>query len=63
MIAARAGCKESMDMVKEQRFMQGLLTKDEYESTLVAHQKICDEMKSDQRDRADLILDTVNNHD
>ena len=63
MIAARAGCKYSMDMVKQRRFMQGLLTKDEYESTLDAHQKICDEMKSDQRDRADLILDAVNNHD
>ena len=33
--------------------MNGFVTKDEYEKTLRAYQKMQDEMKSDQRDKAE----------
>ena len=50
-LAARAGHKESLDMVKT-GFMKGVITKDEYANTLRAYQKAHDEMKSDMRDKA-----------
>jgi len=50
-LAARAGHEDSFDMVKE-GFQNGLVIKDEFTSTLRAHQKIQDEMKSDMRDKA-----------
>ena len=40
------------DAVKD-GFMKGYVTKDEYANTLRAYQKIQDEMKSDQRDKAE----------
>ena len=45
-LAARAGEKLSLVKVKN-GFLAGLVTEDEYSSTLRAHQKIQDEMKSD----------------
>jgi len=51
MIAARAGEKSSLNMVKK-GYIEGLVTKDEYANTLRAYQKIQDEMKSDERDKA-----------
>ena len=48
-IAASAGHPESLDAVKT-GFRNGLVTKDEYESTLRAYQKQVDEMKSEARD-------------
>ena len=51
MIAARAGDSTSLRVVKI-GFEGGLITKDEYASTLRAYQKICDEAKSGERDRA-----------
>ena len=53
-LAARAGHKQSLDMVKE-GFMRGIVTKDEYENTLRAYQQQRDEMKSDDRDKAGII--------
>ena len=50
-LAARAGCKKSLDVVKL-GFRIGLVTKDEYASTLRAHQKSIGDMKSDMRDEA-----------
>ena len=50
-LAARDGHNNSLDNVK-QGFMQGFVTKDEYENTLRAYQQIHDEIKSDDRDRA-----------
>jgi len=50
-IAARAGCKKSLDIIKE-CFMRGDVTKEEYASTLRAYQKRQNEMKSDERDQA-----------
>ena len=50
-IAARAGSKESLNAVK-MGFERGLVTKDEYASTLRAHHESQREMKSDQRDQA-----------
>jgi len=50
-IASKAGHENSLDMVKL-GFMDGLITKDEYATTLRAYQRIQDEMKSDERDRA-----------
>ena len=44
-----------MDWVKD-AFMEGLVTKDEYEISLRAYQFQHKEMKSDQRDRASEIL-------
>jgi len=49
--AARAGSKESLNAVK-MGFERGLVTKDEYASTLRAHHESQREMKSDQRDQA-----------
>jgi len=51
MIAARAGYEESLDAVKK-GFMMGWIVKDEYANTLRAYQKIHDEMKSGDRDKA-----------
>jgi len=50
-LAARAGCEESLDVVK-QGFTKGLVTKDEYTNTLRAYDERHEEMKSDERDRA-----------
>jgi len=50
-ISARAGVKESLNMVKK-GFMKGLVSKDEYTDILRAHQTRQDEMKSDERDKA-----------
>jgi len=49
-IAARAGLEESLEEVKT-RYMEGLVTKDEYANTLRMYQKRQDETKSDARDR------------
>jgi len=49
-IAARAGYKDSLDQVKT-RYIEGLVTKDEYANTLRMYQKRQDEMKSDARDK------------
>jgi len=51
-IAARAGHKLSLDTVKV-GFRNGDVTKDEYANTLRAYQKQQDEMKSDERDKAE----------
>ena len=51
-LAARAGYKLSLDMVKE-GYTHGHITKDEYANTLQAYQKIQDEMKSEARDKAE----------
>ena len=50
-LAARGGHKKALDMVKK-GFMVGMVTKDEYANTLRSYQKIQDEMKSDERDKA-----------
>jgi len=55
MVAAKAGKKGALDKVKI-GFRNGLVTKDEYESTLRAHQQRLDEMKSDARDSAAVSL-------
>ena len=49
-LAAKAGFKQSLDVVKE-GYMDGMVTKDEYANTLRAYQRRHDEMKSDQRDK------------
>ena len=51
LISASAGHNYSLDAVKK-GFTKGLLTKDEYANTLRSYQKIQDEMKSDDRDKA-----------
>jgi len=50
-IAAKSGGKESLHNVKL-AYMDKIVTKDEYASTLRAHQQRLDEMKSVARDRA-----------
>ena len=50
-LAARAGDKNSLDIVQF-GFRVKYVTKDEYANTLRAYQKIRDEMKSDMRDKA-----------
>ena len=49
LLAARAGHPGSLDSIKR-GFVNGLVTKDEYASTLRTYQKITDEMKSDTRE-------------
>ena len=51
-LAARAGHKDSLEMVKR-GFRMGIITKDEYANTLRANQNIQDEMKNDTRDKAE----------
>ena len=53
-LAAKAGHKKSLDAVKDGLFMCGMITKDEYANTLRAHQQRQDEMKSDDRDKAEV---------
>ena len=54
MFAARAGHKESLEAIKKE-YMSGIsvVTKDEYANTLRAYQQRQDEMKSDERDKAE----------
>jgi len=51
MIAARAGFDESLNVVG-QGYKHGILTKDEYASTLRAYQVSVNEMKSEERTKA-----------
>ena len=51
LIAARAGSKLSLDVVKK-GYMHGHVTKEEYATTLREYQKSQDEMTSDARDKA-----------
>ena len=53
-LAAKAGFNISLVKVKE-GFMKGYVTKDEYADTLRAYQQRQDEMKSDDRDRAEVV--------
>ena len=50
-ISSKAGHETALEGVKK-GFLKGLVTKDEYASTLRAYQKIQDEMKSDAREKA-----------
>ena len=50
-LAAKAGHEKALDVIK-QLFTFGAVAKDDYESTLRAHQARQDEMKSDARDKA-----------
>ena len=50
-LSSKAGYKQSLDCVK-QGFLNGFVTKDEYAITLRAHQECCNEIKSDDRDKA-----------
>ena len=59
-IAARGGYNISLEIVRE-GFLNDAVTKDEYESTLRAHQKIQKEMKSDERDKAALVYSFARN--
>ena len=51
-LSARAGDKGSLEKVKE-GFMDGFVTKDEYANTLRTYQELSNEMKSDDRDKAE----------
>eukprot|EP00956_Cyclotella_meneghiniana_P022648 scaffold43089_cov23-Cyclotella_meneghiniana.AAC.1 len=55
MISAKSGLKESLDNVK-QCFRLEYVTKEDLEKTLRDYQVSCDETKSDQRDRAAVIM-------
>ena len=55
LIAAKAGSKISLDAVR-QGFKDDFVTKDEYATTLRAYQKINDEVKSIERDKAREIM-------
>ena len=51
MLSAGAGCKESLDEVKD-GYMDGHVTKEQYANTLREYQKSQDEMKSEAREKA-----------
>ena len=53
MIAARAGNKDSMNVIRDQGSLQerGLVTKEDYEKTLRAYEDSLAGMRSEQRDR------------
>ena len=54
-LAARAGYKQSLDVVKT-GFMNGIVAKNEYAQALRAYQKSKDEMKSEARDKVNAIM-------
>ena len=54
MITARAGYHSSLNAVRD-GYKRGHVTKDEYASTLRAHKDSQDEMKSEQRARAEVV--------
>ena len=56
-LAAKAGYKKSLGAVKN-GFMEGVITKDEYANTLRACQQRHNEMKSDDRDKAEVSRQT-----
>ena len=56
-LAARAGEKRSLDIIKE-GFMKGVVTKDEFANTLRAYHERQKEMKSNARDIAELALES-----
>ena len=58
MIAAKCGHDESLELVKG-LFRRGAVTKDDFESTLRAHQASQDEIKSEQRDRANKAIQST----
>ena len=51
LLSARSGHKDSLDAVKR-GYMRGHVTKEEYANTLRAYQTIQNQIKSDDRDRA-----------
>eukprot|EP00956_Cyclotella_meneghiniana_P004515 scaffold5562_cov23-Cyclotella_meneghiniana.AAC.1 len=55
MIAAKCGYKSSLNVMKEY-FRLGFVKKEDFEKTLRDYQAICEESKSEQRDRAAVIL-------
>ena len=55
MIAANSGCHKSLKSVGE-GYKEGLVTKDEYAKTLRACKDSIDEMKSEQRIKAEAKL-------
>ena len=55
MIAAKCGYKDSLHNIKE-GFKDGHVTKQDFEKTLRGYQAACDETKSEQRDRAAVII-------
>ena len=57
-LAANAGFKKSLDMVKK-GFVRGIVTKDEYANTLRAYQSRHDETKSVMRDKAEAVASTM----
>ena len=54
-IAAKCGNKDCLHYVKV-GFRQGHVTKEDFEKTLRDYQASCDETKSEQRDRAAVIV-------
>lgn len=57
-IAARSGLEESLTSIKGS-YMNGYISKDEYEKTLRAYQKSQYEMKSDGRSKAKMIKERI----
>ena len=57
-ISARAGDNKALDAVK-QGYMAGLVTKDEYTGALRVYQKSQDEIKSEMRDEAQVLLNSL----
>ena len=53
-LSANAGWNDSLVAVKT-GFMQGVVTKDEYANTLRAYQQQHDEMKNEDRDKAEAL--------
>ena len=60
-LSAKAGFNKSLDAVKG-GFMKGIITKDEYTNTLHAYQQRHDEMKSDDRDKAEEYYQAEDRH-
>ena len=58
MIAAKCGYTDSLDNVKE-GFKNGYVTKEDFEKTLRGYQAAREETKSEQRDRAAIIVQQV----
>ena len=60
-LAAKAGYKESLDKVKKGFMHYNYFTSDEYTNTLRAYQERQSDMKSEDRDKADELLQNYSN--
>ena len=61
MISAAVGCDESLKEIQK-GYVNGQVTKDDFEKALRSHKEASDEMKSDQREMAAAIAASLSSY-